>query len=70
MYKYEIENAKEIKIIKLKNINKGYKKKFESNKEVSNIKFQKGQFIHRKQQKKNKIYHRYDKKNFNLLYKF
>ena len=70
MYKDEIENAKEIKIIELKNINKGFKNKFESNKEISNLKFQKGQFIHSEPQKKKKIYHSYDKKNFNSYKNF
>ena len=70
MYKDEIENAKEIKIMELKNINKGFKNKFESNKEISNLKFQKGQFIHSEPQKKKKIYHSYDKKNFNSYKNF
>ena len=70
MYKDEIENAKEIKIMELKNINKGFKNKFESNKEISNLKFQKGQFIHSEPQKKKKINHSYDKKNFNSYKNF
>ena len=62
MYKDEIENAKEIKIIESKNINKGIKNKFESNREVSYINFQKGQFIHSEPQRKKKIYHSSDRK--------
>jgi hypothetical protein len=65
LYKNDIEKAKEIKIMELKSTNKGFKNKFESNKEISNIKFQKGQFIHSEPQKKKKIYHSYDKKIFN-----
>ena len=65
MNKDDIENAKEIKIMELKNANKGFKNKFESNKEISNMKFQKGQFIHSEPQKKKKIYHSSDKKIFN-----
>ena len=70
MYKDEFENAKEIKIMELKNINKGYKNKFGSNKEVSNIKFRKGQFTNSEPQKKKKIYHSYDKRIFNSYINF
>ena len=62
MYKDEIENAKEFKIIESKNIKKGIKNKFESNREISNINLKKGQFIHSEPQKKKKMYHSYDKK--------
>ena len=70
MYKNEIEDAKEIKIIESKNVNKGIKNKFESNREVSNINFQKGQFIHSEPQRKKKIYHSYDKKYYNSFTNF
>jgi hypothetical protein len=70
MYKDEIENAKEIKIIESKNINRGIKNKFESNREVSNINFQKGQFIHIEPQRKKKIYHTSDKKIYNSFTNF
>ena len=70
MYKDELENAKEIKIMELKSINKGFKNKFGSNKEISNLKFQKGQFTHSEPQKKKKISHSYDKKIFNSYIKF
>ena len=70
MYKDEIENAKEIKIIESKNINKGIKNRFESNREVSNINFQKGQFLHSEPQRKKKIFHSYDKKIYNSFTNF
>jgi len=70
MYKDEIENAKEIKIIESKNINKGIKNRFEPNREVSNINFQKGQFLHSEPQRKKKIFHSYDKKIYNSFTNF
>ena len=70
MYKDEIENAKEIKIIESKNIKKGIKNRFESNMEVSNINFQKGQFMHSEPQRKKKIFHSYDKKIYNSFTNF
>jgi len=70
MYKDEMENAKEIKIIESKKNNKGIKNKFESNMEVSNINFQKGQFIHSEPQRKKKIYHSYERKLSNSFTNF